>query len=78
MNLSDLKMVNLLPWVFEKGPEIFYEMLFLFSTMPTAKLLIVPNKYHKNQNRIYNLHCRTTGESRIEMMKYLNHIALKS
>lgn len=47
MNLSDLKMVNLLSWVFEKGPEIFYEMLVLFSTMPTAKLSVVPKNITK-------------------------------
>lgn len=70
-------MVGLLPQVFEKQTEICNETLFLFSTMPNVKSLIVP-KYHKSQNRIYTLHYPTVGESHPEMMKYLNHIALQS
>lgn len=43
-NLPDLKMVGLLSWVFEKGIEMCYEMLFLFSMTPHAKSLIVPER----------------------------------
>lgn len=43
-NLSDLKMTGLLSWVFEKGTEICYEMLFYISTTPNAKSLIVPKQ----------------------------------